>query len=268
MQDPEADLAKLTDSLKNEWSFLDPYKLPLDDAKDRSTIFVREVKNMGIFQKAYIKIYANRKYPLQRYLRKSKSRTEVRNLLFFQSIGILTPRIIGWGQRRNAIRHIIQEFIITEAIPDSLTLDQYVRRKSLSRLQAARLARTLGLWLRSMHTNNFYHKDFHWRNILIRCKKQKLVISLIDCPRGAFHYSTIRSRYWRLKDCAILDKYGSVLVDDITRSIFLQAYLKTSRHSSSFKKWSQRIPAYRLARFDQKKGRAKVKPLNHKLKDV
>jgi tRNA A-37 threonylcarbamoyl transferase component Bud32 len=268
MQDPEADLAKLTDSLKNEWSFLDPYKLPLDDAKDRSTIFVREVKNLGIFQKAYIKIYANRKYPFQRYLRKSKSRNEVRNLLFFQSIGISTPRIIGWGQRRNAIRQIIQEFIITEAIPDSLTLDQYVRKKSLSKLQAARLARTLGLWLRNMHTNNFYHKDFHWRNILIRCKKQKLVISLIDCPRGAFHYSTIRSRYWRLKDCAILDKYGSVLVDDITRSIFLQAYLKTSRHSSSFKKWSQRIPAYRLARFDQKKGRAKVKPLNHKLKDV
>jgi tRNA A-37 threonylcarbamoyl transferase component Bud32 len=268
MQDPEADLVKSTDSLKKDWSFLDPYTLPLDDAKDRSTIFVREVENLGIFQKAYIKIYANRKYPFQRYLRKSKSRTEVRNLLFFQSIGISTPRIIGWGQRRNAIRRIIQEFIITEAIPDSLTLDQYVRRKSLSRLQAARLARTLGSWLRSMHTNNFYHKDFHWRNILIRCKKQKLVISLIDCPRGAFHSSTIRSRYWRLKDCAILDKYASVLVDNITRSIFLQAYLNTSRHSSSFKKWSQRIPAYRLARFDQKKGRTNVKPLNHKLKDV
>jgi len=32
MQDPEADLVKSTDSLKKEWSFLDPYKLPLDDA--------------------------------------------------------------------------------------------------------------------------------------------------------------------------------------------------------------------------------------------
>ena len=262
MQDCEADLAKSTDSLKKEWSFLDPYKLPLDDAKDRSTIFVREVENLGIFRKAYIKIYANRKYPFQRYLRKSRSRTEVRNLLFFQSIGISIPRIIGWGQRRNAIGQIIQEFIITEAIPDSLTLDQYVRRKSLSRLQAARLARTLGLWLRSMHTNNFYHKDFHWRNILVRRKEQKLVISLIDCPRGNFHHSTMRSRYLRLKDCAILDKYANVLVDDVARSVFLQAYLNASRGSSSYKKWSQRIPAYRLARFDQKKGRTKVKPLN------
>lgn len=263
MQNRHAGLEQQTEALRREWSFLHSFGLDTKKLIDRSAVFQQTIVIEGEEVPVFIKVYANKKHPLQRIFRRGKSRTEVRNLLFFQSIGIPTPRIVAWGNRRNRIGRIVEEFIITEEVPDSLTLDQHVRRKSLSRLQAARLARTLGCWLRNMHTNNFYHKDIHWRNILIRCKNQKLTISLIDCPRGDFYYSTIRSRYWRLKDCAILDKYANVLVDDIARSVFLQAYLNASCNSSSFKKWSQRIPAYRLARFDQKKGRTRVKPVDH-----
>lgn len=211
---------------------------------------------------AYLKIYTYHKHPLQRIFRYGRSFYESRNLLFFRSLGIPAAKVIAWGKCRNIIGRITEEFIITEAVEGAIPLDQYVRKERPGALEAARVAKRLAQWLRLLHANDFFHKDLHWRNILIRKTNQGIALCLIDCPRGGFHRFNPIRRHWRIKDCASLDKSACVLFPNIARAVFLRHYLGASRDSETFKQWSRRIPQYRKLRFDQRKGRRKIAPLD------
>jgi hypothetical protein len=117
-------LTQATEAPRREWSFLARYNRPLESIRDRSTVCLKQLNDQENQTLAYIKIYANRKHPLPRLMRKIRSRNEVRNLLFFRSVGIATPRIIAWGQKRNAIGRAVQDFIISEAVPKAQQLCQ------------------------------------------------------------------------------------------------------------------------------------------------
>jgi tRNA A-37 threonylcarbamoyl transferase component Bud32 len=260
MRKRQAQLHQATQALQKEWSFLEPHTLPLEKVKDRSAVFVREIENEGATTPAYIKIYAIQKYPFQRVLRKSKSRREVSNLLFFQSVGIPTPPILAWGVRRNKIGRIVQEFIITQAIPDSLQLDQFVLTHCPDRSRPVycqlrdQIIDLLGQWTAAMHAHDFIHEDLKWRNILVRLKCGGADLFWIDCPKGGFRRGLGLARK-KLKDCATLDKIARIDCSLEERRRFLCAYLDQPTGSPQVAQMCQRVEQYRTRRFDAKDDR-------------
>ncbi len=245
-------------ALREGWTYLEPLNVPTASVKKRSAVFLREIAKDGEPCSAYVKIYANKQHPFQRLFRTGRSRTEVRNLLFFRSLGIATPKVLAWGERRNAIGRLVEEFIITQAEADTLQLDDFVKQhypdstepeQEATRIQ---IARQLGEWTRRMHAHYFIHEDLKWRNILARQGKGEAELFWIDCPKGTFHRPGINFERKKLKDCATLDKLARLLCTKDERSIFLQAYLGESAQPEEVQKLCRKIEAYRKARFDRK----------------
>jgi tRNA A-37 threonylcarbamoyl transferase component Bud32 len=198
-------------------------------------VFVREVEDSGKSTQAYVKIYAHRKHPLQRYLRKGRSQTEVRNLLFFRSLGISTPRVLAWGEKRNAIGRIVQEFIITEAVAATQQLDEFVPAycrdagNAMHSSMRMQIAEQLGQWTRAMHDANFVHEDLKWRNVLARRSETGVELFWIDCPKGYFAKPGATLERKKLKDCATLDKIARIRCSKEERQTFIKAYLGQGR---------------------------------------
>jgi len=254
-------LRKSALSLKTGWDFVHQCGIDPHQVQIRSEVKRVDFVEDGRTVPAYLKLYSYRKHPFQRIFRLGRSYYECKNLLFFRSLRLPAARVLAWGKNRNPIGRITEEFIVTEAMERAVPIDQYVRKERPGNLEAARIAKRLGRWLRELHAHDFFHKDLHWRNVLIRKTDGRIELGLIDCPRGDFHrFGPIR-RHWRLKDCATLDKYAHQLFPDSARAVFLIHYLDTRRDSDSFKHWGQRIPEYRKHRFDRRKGRTRVRPL-------
>lgn len=258
MQANHVDLDQSVEALRKEWAFLAPYDLPTAEIKDRSAVFVREVSVDQQSTEAYVKIYASQKHPFQRLLRQSRSQNEVRNLLFFRSIGIPTPQILAWGERRNAIGRVVQDFIITEAVKDTLQLDAFIQAVYPSqedpthRPPRIEIARQLGKWTRAMHDHNFIHEDLKWRNILARPQAGGADLYWIDCPKGAFKKSGASLDRKKLKDCATLDKLARIQCSKEERTEFIKAYLGDDATPPQVQKLCKDIEDYRRQRFDAK----------------
>lgn len=258
MQANNVDLDQSVEALRQEWAFLAPYDLPTAEIKDRSAVFVREVSVGKQSTEAYVKIYANQKHPFQRLFRISRSRNEVRNLLFFRSIGIPTPQILAWGEKRNSIGRVVQDFIITEAVKDTLQLDAFIeavypsQEDPTHRPPRIEIARQLGQWTRAMHDHNFIHEDLKWRNILARPKEDGADLYWIDCPKGDFMKSGATLERKKLKDCATLDKLARIQCSKEERSEFIKAYLGSNATPLQVQKLCKDIEDYRRQRFDAK----------------
>lgn len=251
-----------TISLRRNWNFVRDSGLEPAQIHKRSEVVPTTYPTKAGELPCYLKVYTYHAHPLQRIFRQGRSFYECRNLLLFKELGFNVARVLEWGTKRNLIGRITEEFIITESVEGAIPLDIYIREHGLTELQAARIARTVGRWLRKMHQVNFLHKDLHWRNILIRKERSRHELTLIDCPRGDFHHFGPTRRHWQLKDCATLDKYASVLFSEKVRGIFLKTYLDEDYGSPQFEASAERITGYRTIRFDQRKGRTKVKPLD------
>jgi len=258
MQDRLANLNKATEALRQDWSFLEPYAVPANEVKRRSAVFVCEVEDSGKTTQFYVKIYAHRKHPLQRYLRKGRSQTEARNLLFFSSVGISAPRVLAWGEKRNCIGRIVQEFIITEAVAKTQTLDEFVaehchdqeqHEHSAVRIQ---MVEQLGKWTRAIHDVNFVHEDLKWRNVLARRSAGGAELFWIDCPKGYFAKPGATLDRKKLKDCATLDKVARIRCSKQERQAFVGAYLGEEAAVNQIEELCQKIEDYRRGRFDAK----------------
>lgn len=244
------------EALRKPWSFLEALDLPTDDVRDRSKVFVCDVETENGQRSCFVKIYANRLHPFQRWMRQSRSQNETRNLCFFREVGIPTPEIVAWGQRRNWMGRIVQEFIITAAEADTVQLDDFTRLNCPTPNDASeirqRIASQLGGWTRSMHDNGFIHEDLKWRNILARLSGNEVELFWIDCPKGKFYPQGSALERKKLKDCATLDKIARIQCSKQERRLFIQAYLGDDANESDQQQLCQRIERYRSQRFDPK----------------
>jgi tRNA A-37 threonylcarbamoyl transferase component Bud32 len=251
-----AQIERQTDSLKKDWSYLEALKLDNCAQINRSAVFQQNIQVDGTELPVYIKLYAYSKPPWQRWFRQSKSRNEVRNLLFFKSIHIPTPRIIAWGVRKNRLGLIREEFIITEAIPKTKMLDDYVtaacpdRSTCEFRKRRDSIIDQLSQWTRKMHESGFFHQDLKWRNILARTKGTQVELFWIDCPKGYFSSFSIQQKHGRIKDCATLDKIARIRCTHKERRQFVAGYLKQAINSTEVETFSSKISRYRRNRFD------------------
>jgi len=245
-----------TDALRRDVSFLHPFGIVASDVRTRSKVAQREFTEDGVLIPVYVKIYSYKKHPFQRLWRKGTARTEARNLLFFDKIGIHTPRVIAWGERKNAIGKIVEDFIITEAVSGTQTLSEFMttacpdRSTPLYCDRRDHIIDQLARWTSAMHAHQFYHQDLKWRNILGRANGDQTELFWIDSPKGDFNPLPFRQTSGRLKDCATLDKLARLHCTQEERLRFVAGYLDQPADAPEVASFAQAISNYRRKRFD------------------
>lgn len=253
-----------TNALRRDWSFLQKVDVDASKVQDRSGVFQREIAIDGTTIPVYVKVYTYRKHPFQRLWRRSISKNEARNLLFFSNIGIHTPKIIGWGTKRNLFGKIVEEFIITETVAETDMLSRFIENTCPDRStpeyceRRDAIIQQLAKWTREMHRHNFYHQDLKWRNILGRLNHQKVELFWIDCPNGDFSSAGFLHKKKQLKDCATLDKLARHHCTKDERIGFVAAYLDKPVDAPEVIKLSKDISLYRQNRFDEEDDRQAI----------
>lgn len=252
-------LNTLTDSLRRDWAFLDLFDVDASKVCKRSEVFQRNFVESNSPLPVYVKVYTYRKHPFHRFLRRGRSRSETRNLLFFKSIGISVPKVIGWGQRHTWWGKLAEEFIITESIIGAEPLDVFLKAACPDRSQPLYAARRdaiidqISQWTREIHAHHFFHNDLYLRNILARIQNDQVALFWIDCPIGGFrHLHSGRHSRLRLKDCATLDKLARHLCTQEERKRFVAGYLGRDKNDPKVLAFCKAVTVYRRGRFDSR----------------
>jgi hypothetical protein len=187
--------------------------------------------------------------------RASKARCEFRNYAVFTRLGIRCARRVACGEERDALGRLRRAFILTEAIPDAVTLVEFFQnvaerlRPGAHQLRQA-VIRQLAEMTRRAHGAGFFHHDLVWRNVLVtHAPPDEPRLWWIDCPRGRFdHWSPWRERR-RVKDLASLDKVASQLATRLERVLFVKHYLGLSRLDAGAKSLIRHALTYRKQRW-------------------
>ena len=250
------ELAVQTDALRKDDAFLEGFGVDATRVRERSQVFQHTFTENHSELDAFVKVYSYRTSSFQRLWRRGTARIEARNLLFFNSIGIPTPRVIAWGQRRNALGKIIHDYIVTEAAAGTQTLDSFMTEHCPDRSQPVYCSRRDSIidqpshFTRAIHAHHFYHQDLKWRNILARAKNDQTELFWIDCPKGDFTKSATHQSRRALKDCATLDKLARLRCAQEERLRFVAGYLNQPIDASEVATFAQAVSAYRRKRFD------------------
>jgi len=246
----------LAGRLRLNWDILEQMGINASAIKVRSRIFQRIfwVQDQAI--SVYVKIYTYKKHHLQRVAHRSKARIEARNLIFFKTIGIPVPEVMGWGLRRNSWGWPVEEFIITRAIEGAQPLDLFAKNVCPDRSRPEFVFRReeiidkISLWTKKLHDHKFFHNDLYWRNIIGCLADEKIRIYFIDCPAGSFHLLAGQRRHKRVKDLACLDRLARVYCTREERVSFIARYLNCPEHSRKAKNLCKAVSIYRQRRFD------------------
>lgn len=189
----------------------------------------------------YVKIYHSSGRHLRRYLGRSRVRAEWENLLYFQSIGLPTVRLVAFGEE-DGFSGSRKGMLITEEVPNSRDLASLVlendpllkNKKWLNEVldQVAENARLL-------HRHGFVHGDLKWRNILVNLDGEPHIY-FIDCPLGRKYPFFLMER-GIVKDLACLDKVAKYHLSVSSRMKFYHRYTHKTKISVQDKRRIGRI---------------------------
>lgn len=252
-------LEEATEVLKKDISILKDLDVDASKFRERSMVFERNfVDSEGLEIPVFLKIYTHRRHALERLWRRGRSRVETRNLLFFQKIGIPSAEVLAWGERKNKFGKLVEEFIITKAVPDTQTLDEFVASHCPDRSRPEycmwrdQILTKLGQYTAKIHQAHFFHKDLKWRNVLASLDNDEANLCWIDCPSGDFHHPPWPQQHGRLKDCATLDKIARFNCTKEERLRFVASYLNKPENHDEVEAFARAVSRYRHKRFDPK----------------
>lgn len=193
----------------------------------------------------YVKRYHQAGKNLRRFIGTSRIKTEWKNLLFFQSIGINTARIIAYGERR--ILGIFQKgAMVTEEIKQTHDLKSLAENHSplLKNSQwIAAVSHQIADYTRRLHAHHFVHNDLKWRNILVS-QGDNPQVYLIDCPSGMFWPGKLLTpfrNYRIIKDLACLDKVAKYQLRKSQRLAFYKDYCQCQKLTREHKQQLRKI---------------------------
>ena len=205
----------------------------------------------------YYKEYAYPKPGWRFLFRSSKARCEYINYAAFEQMGIRCADRLACGEQRDWLGRLRRAFIITKAVPETLTLVEFVAKHCSDRSEASlrlrqKLLHEVAALTRRLHDNSFYHRDLFWRNILVSWQPpEDPVLWCIDCPRGGFDRWSPRRKRRPLEDLGSLD-HGAVLhCTRRERLQFVKAYLGKSRLDKEAKDLVRRILVYTRRRWPE-----------------
>lgn len=206
-------------------------------------------------ESVFFKQYAF-KNPSWKFLgRASKARREFENYAVLQQLKVSCAQRVCCGEQRDWLGRLRRAFIITKAIPDTVTLLQFVREHCPDRatVEWAEMRRSileqLAAMTRQIHEAHFFHNDLFWRNVLVQWKPGgKLKLWWIDCPRGGFASGFARHRK-RIKDLAALDISAEKLCSAGERILFMKIYSGQKKLDAQTKSLIRSVLAYRKKRW-------------------
>ncbi len=181
------------------------------------------------------------------FFKASRARNEYRTLLLMRQLGIHAVRPIAFGERR--VAHFLRScFLITEAVPDAMSLSSFIRAFShrCHGPKAIRVRReiltSLARQIRRMHESGFVHRDLFWRNVLIRSLPDGLFeFHFLDASVG----KRIRMQQWRqdsiVRDIAAMGVLAPEFCTKAEQLRFLQAYLETDRLRTEDRRWLREV---------------------------
>lgn len=177
-------------------------------------------------QAYYIKTYTAGGKHLRRWIGRSRVQAEWENLLFFERLGIPTPRLVAYGK---AVRGGVFQrgAIVTAAVPDAMDLERLALDHHpcfADRAWVVAVSDQLAHYTRRLHDHRFGHLDLKWRNILVSLAGPPRVY-FIDCPAGCRRRGPAAGR-WFIKDLACLDRDAR---NTLSRTQRLRFYLTYRR---------------------------------------
>jgi len=171
----------------------------------------------------YIKRYYGGGKGLRRYCGRSRLRGEYDNSQYFRQMGIETPNIVLFVEKKRFMK-FKKGVMITEGIDnviDLKTLKLTQPERFQNREWRMKLLMGLAEMSSRLHHQRFIHEDLKWRNILVDPNHSERII-WIDCPLGSRRFG-----HWfhrgRIKDLMSLDKEAN---NFLSRTDRLRFYLK------------------------------------------
>ena len=134
----------------------------------------------------YVKTFTGRGSRLKHWLGISRYQREVRNLQYFNALGLATPPLVAHGHQSRC--GLLQRAVlVTAEVQTASDLEQIMLRGTLyadgvsgARAILGKLARATRL----LHRDGFYHKDLKPRNVLVGRQLDEPQLYFFDCPSG------------------------------------------------------------------------------------
>ncbi len=185
----------------------------------------------------YIKIYHARGHHLRNYCVKSRAKGEWESLLYFQRNNLNTSELLVYGE--SSLYHKAYEggFLVQREVTETQDLRQLAEKNP--RWQEDKPWRRKVLFnvadtLRKLHQTRFVHRDFKWRNILVKLDNSTAVY-LIDCPLGRRRLSPFYHLGW-WRDLRSFDKTARRFLSRTERLRVYLAYRQQTSLASQDKK--------------------------------
>jgi tRNA A-37 threonylcarbamoyl transferase component Bud32 len=199
----------------------------------------------------------------QFWLRPSKAAVEKWGYQRYQACGVAVPLTVAYGESR-FLGLLRAAFIITEEVPDAISLDDFVAadlpgveadlRISSMNAFAGRLIESIS----KAHAACMFHYDLKWRNILVQRRGEEYYPVFIDCPRA--FVSCLRRGYGVNTDMSALARLAVSYLTLTQRYRFLAACLGNQADAATRKTWYRRVQR-RLGKRQPKKISLQKSPL-------
>ena len=228
---------------------MDNWRVPVDVppvSKSKHVIACYRIK-LASGRVIYYKRYDYRtrwKAALRFWLRPSKAAIEKWGYQRYHDCGVDVPGTVAYGESRS-LGLLRVAFIITEEVPDSVSLDSFVAAGLPGIPAAERVAQMsafagrLADAVRKAHNACLFHYDLKWRNILIQSRGGQYYPVIIDCPRS--FVSRLRRRYGISTDLSALARLAVSYLTLYQRYHFLAACLGPATGPGARKDWYRRV---------------------------
>jgi tRNA A-37 threonylcarbamoyl transferase component Bud32 len=177
-------------------------------------------------------------------LRPSKAAIEKWGYQRYHACGVDVPRTVAYGESR--VMGVLRvAFIITEEVPDAVSLDTFVAA-GLPGIDTAERAGKMSAFagrlvdsIHKAHNACLFHYDLKWRNILVQSRDGEYYPVIIDCPRA--FVSCLRRRYGITADLSALARLAVSYLTLNQRYHFLAACLESAADPGTRKEWYRRV---------------------------
>jgi tRNA A-37 threonylcarbamoyl transferase component Bud32 len=209
----------------------------------------------------YMKHYSYKKAKRWRFwLRASKAAVETWGFAEFAKVGIPTPEVLVYGERRK-FGFLREALIVTREIERSMDLTSFAEAAFQPWLNEAiydQIGSRLCSQLAAAHSARLFHRDLKWKNILIQETSDGYVPVWIDCPRASYKRILCKTEISRELASLCRDAEGYVSVGK--RLEFFEAYLVKLAAGNLYTRVQQRNEKQQRSRRQKK---SKEKHLDH-----
>ena len=208
---------------------LDPATLAGEEAqtiKDGGHRSVIRVRRSGVDVYWKIARFLGPRGWLRDLVRGAKSGIEFRKLELLQARGIATIQPLAWGKHPGPWPK--GSFLITESLPEAVTLGDYLTGRSFSVAERREVAIKLARFLSALHDAGLAHTDMHPGNILLDAGKPGEPWRLIDVHDLFVARGPLSSRQ-RIRNLVMLNRWFGLRTTRTDRAAFWREYSSGGR---------------------------------------